>query len=157
MKPLDTPTDATPTKKQGVLLLVEDERDNVMVAQLQLRKRYDVLVAMSDEEACRHLRESASKIDAVLMDIQLRGSSLDGLELARAMRKDGELDPLPDFARDLPGACANIPILFVTAFANNEGVDFESVTACSVVGKPINFSELNLKLTQLYLSRISSR
>jgi CheY-like chemotaxis protein len=157
MRPIGEPTPGASERKQGTLLLVEDERDNVMVAELQLRRRYDVLVATTDREACEHLHASAPQIDAVLMDIQLRGSSLDGYQLAHVMRGGPIPVDVPAFAQDLPAACRTMPVLFVTAFADAREFDFSKVGASGVVSKPINFSELNLKLTQLYLARISAR
>lgn len=159
MKPVEPKADSRggSTRKQGTLLLVEDERDNVMVAELQLRKRYDVLVATTDREACDHLRASAKDIDAVLMDIQLRGSSLDGFQLAQVMRGQSVSVEVPDFAEGLPPLCRKIPVLFVTAFAQSDDFDFSSITVSGVVGKPVNFSELNLELTQLYLAKIGAR
>ncbi|MGH1342525.1 MAG: response regulator [Nannocystales bacterium] len=160
MKPVPANPDhdpPRPSRTRGTVLLVEDELDNVKVAELQLRKRYEVLIATTDQEACEALRTSGTTIDAVLMDLQLRGSDLDGFQLARVMRGEVLDVELPAFARGLPASCGDIPILFVTAFAHSDEFDFDAVRASAVVGKPINFSELNLKLTQLYLARISSR
>ena len=97
------------------LLYVEDDDDNWEVAELRLAKNYELLRASNDEEACRIIRERRNDIDVVLMDIELRGSELNGVELTELLR--GNRLPnrawLPAYARDLPALSK--PIVYVTA------------------------------------------
>lgn len=97
-----------------LVLYVEDDENNVEVARLRLEPKFELLSAATDREACVLLRAHGPRLLAVLMDVELRGSTLDGLRLTRVIR--GLLRPelVPEFARGLPEVHA--PIFIVTAY-----------------------------------------
>jgi CheY-like chemotaxis protein len=87
------------------------------------------------------LRRYNDRLHYILMDIELQGSILNGIELARLVNGQPIEQPLPDYAKDLPVISA--PLLFVTAYS--EKCDFMVFDLSSVVGvfhKPINSKKL---------------
>ena len=80
MKPLNRGA-SRPTKPRELVLYVEDEAENRDVARLRLERDYELCFAATDEEACQILKDRGADIAAVLMDIQLKGSALDGIQL----------------------------------------------------------------------------
>src|SRR6185295_19463098 len=97
-------TGMTTSPDMPLVLYVEDEEDNFVIAQLRLRGRFRVLRAATDEEACDMVRRHGPELRAVLMDLQLRGAELDGNQLVKLFRGQPLLlnRPLPAFARNLP-------------------------------------------------------
>jgi CheY-like chemotaxis protein len=143
-----------PRRKRELVLYVEDDDDNWEVAEFRLSESYELLRASTAEQACDILRTRGREIDFVLMDIELRGSDLNGIELTELMRgnKLPRTRSLPTYARDLP--TISKPVLYVTA----HGKRYTSVTlmlsgADRVVSKPLNFDELQAALTALALNR----
>jgi signal transduction histidine kinase/FixJ family two-component response regulator len=133
------------------VLYVEDDDDNFRVAELRLREGYDLVRAANAEEACR-LLASETNWSAILMDIELRGSELDGIELTKLLRGRLRGPSVPPFAKDL--GPIDVPVIFVTA----HGAKYSEATlllagAEKVISKPVDFSALNLALTQLHLGR----
>src|SRR5689334_19599864 len=98
------------------VLYVEDEDDNWTVTELRLGKRYRLFRAANDREACDLIRRLGSQLTAVLMDIQLQGSKLDGVQLTQLFRGKLPGHDLPEYARGLP--TQNVPIVFVTAYGS---------------------------------------
>jgi CheY-like chemotaxis protein len=85
------------------------------------------------------------------MDIQLRGSDLNGVDLVELLRGNPNRRA-PAYAENAP--TIKTPIIFVTA----HGAKYpDSLLMMSggdhVIAKPVDFSELNLALTRLHLSR----
>lgn len=139
------------TRRRDLVLYVEDNDDNWHVAQLRLSDGYELVRAVDAREACRVLRARSAELSAVLMDIELRGSDLNGLELTELLRGRRPRASAPEFARDLPPLAA--PIIFVTA----HGAKYTDATLLSaggdkVIPKPVDFGALSLALTQLHLS-----
>jgi len=137
-----------------LLLYVEDDDDNWEVAELRLRKNYDLLRASTDEQACRILRERRGEIHAVLMDIELRGSELNGVELTELLR--GNPLPkdrvIPAYARNLP--TISRPVVYVTAHgARYTSVQLMLSGADKVISKPVDFADLQLALSELLQDR----
>jgi CheY-like chemotaxis protein len=137
------------------LLYVEDNDDNWEVVKLRLSKSYAVLRASTDRSAC----EALAKPDdyyAILMDIELAGSRLNGIQLTRVLRGALPESELPDYARAVPQS--NVPIIFVTAYGSAyKEQDLLATGADLVLFKPVNFTRLSLALANLYLNRISAR
>lgn len=84
------------------ILLVEDDRDQVVLAMRALRKHGivdevdDIVVAESGEEAIDHLlgeRQTAVLPEFVLLDVHLPG--IDGLEVLKLLRADERTHLLP--------------------------------------------------------------
>src|SRR5689334_9288800 len=72
--------------RRELLLYVEDDDDNWEVAEYRLSETYDVVRAATAEEACKIVRARRNEIDLILMDIELRGSDLNGVELTELLR-----------------------------------------------------------------------
>ncbi len=112
-------------EQRPVVLVVEDNKINRMVAQQMLKRAgIEALEADSGSRALEALREQ--RFDLVLMDVQMPG--MDGLETAHIIREGG-------------GGEENrrVPILAITAYASPE-----DETACYDAGmdgylsKPLN-------------------
>lgn len=155
MKKLDNKLHLAPKARdprhRDLVLYVEDNDDNWHVAKLRLSDGYELVRAADAREACRVIRARGAELSAVLMDIELRGSDLNGLELTELLRGKRPRATAPEFARDLPALSA--PIIFVTA----HGAKYTDATLLSaggdkVISKPVDFGALSLALTQLHLS-----
>src|SRR5262245_3230183 len=112
-RPIQEPGDAA----KPVLLYVEDEDENWKVTEMRLRDRYHLVRAADDQQACELARSVGPKLYAVLMDIQLKGSKLDGIQLCRLFKGKLSTDQrrdLPTYAMGVPEVQA--PLFFVTAY-----------------------------------------
>ena len=123
-----------------LVLYVEDEDDNFVIAQLRLRGRFRVLRAATDEEACDMVRRYGPQLRAVLMDLQLRGAELDGNQLMRLFLGQPVLAPLPPFAQGLPRV--NAPVFVVTAYGATLPAGVEVPEAVSFFSKPVDYTYL---------------
>jgi CheY-like chemotaxis protein len=140
--------------RPDVLLYVEDDDDNWEVAELRLGKHFAMLRATDDASACRIVRERRGEIDIILMDIELRGSALNGVELTELLRGHcaKPRDTLPEYARDLP--VISKPIIYVTAHgARYTNVRLMLSGADRVIPKPVDFTSLQVALSELLLDR----
>jgi PAS domain S-box-containing protein len=72
--------------RRPLLLVVEDDLDNQLLLRAMLQNRYRVIAAASPEEVRRQIASDHGTIDAILMDLGLRGPE-DGLMLTRALRR----------------------------------------------------------------------
>jgi CheY-like chemotaxis protein len=131
-------------------LYVEDELENYQVAELRLGKSYQLLRASNSRDACRVARVHHAELYAVLMDIQLVGSDLDGVELAKAFR--GRPGPrAPEYARSMS---LQVPIIFVTAHGALLAPDvIAAAGGDAVLFKPVDFRKLMRALTDCHLNR----
>jgi CheY-like chemotaxis protein len=141
---------------RDAILYVEDDDENWDVAEYRLSRAYNMLRAPTSERACHWIRERGSSISLILMDIELRGSELNGTELTELFRGRQLRRPLPDYAHNLP--LVTKPIIFVTAHgARYSDVELMLFGADMVIAKPVNFAALNLALTSLQLSHANRR
>ena len=60
---------AVTSSDMPLVLYVEDEDDNFVIAELRLRGRFRVVRAATDREACDLVRRHAGEVRAVLMDV----------------------------------------------------------------------------------------
>lgn len=144
------------TESQRLVLYVEDDRDNREVASARLDKNYDLLLADDDREACEVLCKKGTDLALVLMDIELKGSRLNGIDLTRLIR--GKLDSrsIPSYAKSVPQL--RVPILFVTAYGRNYNrAELLLAGGDDVIQKPVDFIELHAAMTRAYLNRIGQR
>jgi CheY-like chemotaxis protein len=129
--------------RKDVLLYVEDDDDNWEVAEYRLSSAYHLLRAASAQEACAIVRARRGAIDVILMDIELRGSDLNGVELTELLRGNA-LPPtreVPAYARNLPPFSK--PVIYVTAHGKRyTSVQLMLSGADKVIAKPVNFAEL---------------
>ena len=139
------------TRGRDLILYVEDNADNWHVAELRLRQRYELLRAVSDRQFCEVLSARGPELSAVLMDIELRGSELNGLELVRLLRRKRLTSTAPEFARHLPQL--TLPVIFVTAHgAKYDEALLLAAGGDKVIPKPVDFGALTLVLAHLHLS-----
>lgn len=163
MKKIGTKAEGTgrhnmpPQPHRELLLYVEDDDDNWRVAQLRLSDGYELLRAKNALEACRTVETRGDDLSAILMDIELRGSEMNGVELAQLFRgKVAKRSALPAYARQIPAS--NTPIIFVTAHgAKYSDTQLLLSGGDKVIQKPIDFGALSVALTQLHLSRMSRK
>lgn len=148
-----TPKPAAAPLHRELLLYVEDDENNWRVAELRLGKAYELLRAENAEAACRVLRARGADLAAILMDIELRGSELNGVELTKLIRGKRLDRALPLYAQQLP-AFPHTPIIFVTAHgAKYSDAELVFSGGDKALAKPVDFGALSIALTQLHLSR----
>lgn len=107
------------------VLVVEDNDRNRRLVKIVLKaKGYEVIEAVTAEEAIVQLNES---IDIILMDIQL--PEMDGLELAQNIKNDPNTK--------------NIPIIALTAYAMKGDKERFLAAGCDdYISKPIDTQKL---------------
>lgn len=133
-------------------LYVEDDDENWQVAQLRLEHEFDMVRAIDAHEACRLLKARGGEFMAILMDIELRGSELNGIELTELLRGKRLNRELPDYAHNLP--TFTNPIIFVTAHnARYSDVELMLFGADRVIPKPVNFPALTFALQAIQYAR----
>lgn len=143
-------------RKKEPLLYVEDDDDNWTVTEMRLRSAYDLTRAATAEEACRTLCQRGPEFAAILMDIELRGSELNGVQLTELLRGRLNRSTFPVYTRGVP--VLSTPVLFVTAHGAKYSDTFLlNAGGNKVIPKPVNFGELTLALTQLHLARVRQR
>lgn len=153
MKPISS-TKAAPTQLP-VVLYVEDEDDNWNVTELRLGKRYRLLRAQNAQEACDVIRRMGTQLTAVLMDIQLQGSQLDGVQLTQLFRGKSQGVALPPYAQGITPL--TVPIVFVTAYGNRYPEDqLLAAGGNAVVPKPVDFLKLSLTLANFHAKAAAS-
>jgi CheY-like chemotaxis protein len=138
------------------LLYVEDNDENWHVTELRLGRSYELLRAANDRTACEILSQPGN-LYAILMDIELRGSQLNGIELTKLIRGTLPAAKCPIYARSVP--LLDVPVFFVTAHGGTaySHDHLIAVGADDVLPKPIDFTRMNLALTSLYLNRVFTR
>jgi CheY-like chemotaxis protein len=123
------------------ILYVEDNAINSKVVQYGLRTHYAVTVAMNAKSACDQIRDHGPDFLAILMDVELQGSELDGVELTRLFRGTLDREELPGYAEGVPTVEA--PIIIVTAFSERYSDDFFTrAGADSMMNKPVSLPKL---------------
>ena len=147
---------AATVPQRELVLYVEDEEPNFEVAELRLSKGYELLWARTDQEACDALRKHAARLTAILMDIQLKGSVLDGMQLTQLVRGTLPITARPKFAHDVP--VLDTAIFFVTAYADvYPEAKLLRLGGDRLITKPVDFAALSLALADVHLARISRR
>ena len=135
------------------LLYVEDEDVNWEVTQANLRGRYDLERACEAREVFTRIRQKP--YDAILMDIQLIKSDLNGIELVQCLRgKFKGTKPPYAVGIELPST----PIIFLTAYgARYTREELISLGGDDLVTKPIDFTLLALSISRCLLKTANSR
>jgi CheY-like chemotaxis protein len=142
--------------RRELLLYVEDDDDNWEVAEYRLSEAYDVIRAATAEEACQLVRTRRNEIDLILMDIELRGSDLNGVELTELLRGNSlpASRSIPAYARNLPPVSK--PVIYVTAHGKRyTNVQLMLSGADKVIAKPVNFADLRIAVSELIQDRTS--
>ncbi len=127
-------------KMSEVILVVDDDTANLMLAKKILGGDYRIAAANSGEAACRYLENNTP--DLVLVDINM--PEMDGFELVRKMKED------PRWKL--------IPVIFLTADKNEETeIRCFQAGAVDFVGKPFLPDILNSRVKRtLELERYRS-
>ena len=108
-------------KVRPKLLVVDDQRINILVLNELFREDCDVFMATSGEQALQVCR--AQLPDLVLLDVQMDG--IDGYEVYRRLKADAE--------------SRNIPVIFITAQGGEaDEVRGLQLGAVDFIAKPIN-------------------
>jgi CheY-like chemotaxis protein len=150
MKPLDPEVEkqaeGAAATDRPLVLYVEDDDENWNVTQLRLGQQFRVIRAATDVEACELVRAHGPKLHAILMDIELKGSKLSGVDLTKIFRRKLAPADVPAYAQNLPEVAS--PIVFVTAYGfRYKQVDLLSMGGNQVVEKPVDFTKLTVALT----------
>ena len=144
---------AAGTARRLPLLYVEDNDDNWEVVKLRMNRTYELTRAATDREACAIFAQM-DKFYAVLMDIELSGSRLNGIQLIQLLRGTLPQEERPAYAQSLP--VSSLPVLFVTAYGTAYSMQqLMAAGADGVLLKPVDFTRLSLALTNCHLNRAS--
>lgn len=145
-------TSSTVAKPRSVrVLYVEDEDQNWEIAQLSLRDRYTLERAKDSKEAFAKLRTGA--FAAILMDIQLAGSDLNGIEITQVLR-GGYQGKIPEYA--VGYTLRDTPIIFVTAYnARYTKEELMAYGGNDLLPKPVDFMRLALSISKYLVRQVS--
>jgi CheY-like chemotaxis protein len=133
------------------LLYVEDNDDNWEVVKLRMNRTYELQRAATDREACA-IFEHVDQFYAVLMDIELSGSRLNGIQLTQLLRGTLPQEERPRYAQNVQ--VTTVPVLFVTAYGTAYSTEqLMAAGADGVLLKPVDFTRLSLALTNCHLNR----
>lgn len=140
-----------------LVLYVEDDVDTFKLAQLRLQAKYELINAATDRQACELLGKHGSTLFAVLMDVELQGSLLDGLSLVKAIRGLTPKNTLPAWAQTL-APMPHLPIIVMTAYVTRYSeTEVKALGANHFLTKPIDFMRLNLALAQANIQSVMAR
>jgi|GEM_PF-1089766 len=119
--------------KKAIILCVDDERKNLELLEAMLpSNNYEILMAGSGAEALIKVREKQP--DLILLDLTMPG--MNGLEVARQLKKDPET--------------RTIPVVAVTAMnEDSDRISAWKVGIDAFLSKPINSEELKIKVRDL--------
>lgn len=155
MRKLTTQPVRVSARPRHRILYVEDNDDNWNVIEFRTGASYELLRAQNDREACDILR-AAPELYVVLMDVELSGSKLNGIQLTKLIRGQLPREQQPFYATGI--APSDVPIIFVTAFAAAyPNAELVAAGANDVLPKPVDFTRLNLALTKLFVGRTLNR
>lgn len=139
------------TGRRLSILYVEDEEANWDVVRLNLRDKFELTRARDAREAFALL--GTSVYDAILMDIQLSGSELDGIQIAQLLKGDVHA-VAPDFARGI--VAKSTPIIFITAYtARYNEEQLKQVGGDAMISKPVDFVKLSFAISRHVLKGVS--
>lgn len=134
---------------QGHVLYVEDDDTNWEVAEFSLRKRFRLVRASTDQQAFALLGKR--EFGLILMDIELAGSALNGIDITRALRGTYP-GALPSYAVGVQ--CAT-PIVFVTAYSSRYNKrELLAAGGDDRIAKPVNFTGLALVMARLLVRNV---
>ena len=124
---------------------MEDEDTNWEVTQLSLRDKFALQRASTSAEAFAML--DREKFDLILMDIQLSGSDLNGIEITQSLR-GLTTGGVPDYAKNVD--CQGARIIFVTAYsARYTKEELIEAGGDDLITKPVDFTRLSLAISRL--------
>ena len=134
------------------ILYVEDDERNQMVVRLHLESHFHVVTATTDVEACAILAREGASLHAVLLDVELQGSMLDGVALATLIRGRLPEGAIPPFGREVRPLA--LPVIFITAHGARVTPEVLAASGADrVLAKPIDFARLRMALSTIRLDR----
>lgn len=137
------------------ILYVEDDVDIWQITKHKLRAKYDLVHAATDQEACRLLTDANETFHAVLMDIELKGSLLNGLQLVKLLRGNLPVEGLPEYARGVQSS--QVPVIVLSAYVGAyKQEDLIALGANRALAKPVDFVDLTMTLTEVNLRQARS-
>lgn len=141
--------ESPPRKALANILYVEDEDANWQVTELHLRGKYHLKRATNSAEALAAVEHE--HFDLILLDIQLKGSELDGIQICRAIRA-GVRAGIP--RRE---AIMKTPVVFVTAYsARYDKPALLEAGGDDVVTKPVDYTRLLLVSSRLLVRAVQA-
>jgi CheY-like chemotaxis protein len=147
-----TPPPSTEADGRALVLYVDVDDRTFAESAERLRGAYKVVRARQDREACELIRAHHQELVAVLLDVDMPGSVLDGLLLTRILRGRVPLQAVPPFARKLPEL--EVPIVLVTERA--QGYSEQEMTRFGgdrLIHKPVEIHKLTLTVLDWQLQR----
>ena len=133
------------------VLYVEDEDTNWEVAEHALRGGYDLMRARNAQETFAALERE--RFDLVLMDIQLSGSDLSGIDITKVLRGM----PLARAATYDGVRLPTTPIVFVTAYGSLYSREhLLAAGGTDMVAKPVCFPAMSLLMSRLIARRVQA-
>ena len=102
-----------------LVLVADDEMINREILREALQEDYEVICAEDGEKALAAVRENATQLSLVLLDLMMPGMS--GTQVLQEMKNDSEL--------------ANIPVIVLTADQESE-IECLSLGAADFIPKP---------------------
>lgn len=146
--------DSLEKKRRPHILYVEDDDMNWQVAEKILREHYEITRANSAREVFAQLGKNA--FDAILMDIELADSELNGIEITKAM-KSASGESLPEYAQDLDRDAVP-PVIFVTAYKSRYSeTELRTYGGDGLIAKPVDFTELCCTLARAISKNMLNR
>jgi CheY-like chemotaxis protein len=135
-----------PAQSRPRVLYVEDEDVNWEIAEHALEGRFDLSRARSAREAFHLLAENTFHL--ILLDLQLSGSDIDGLSIARLL-KGRYTNDRPDYAIGV--RLESTPIIFVTAYTGLYTKEqLLDAGGDDTIAKPVNFTQLSLAIARVW-------
>ena len=143
---------ATEGDGRALVLYVDVDDAGYEATSDRLRRAYKLVRAQKDRDACELIREHHRDLVAVLLDVDMPGSVLDGILLTRILRGRVPTAAVPPFARNLPEL--DVPIVLVTERAHGYS-DGEMVRygGDRLMHKPVEIHKLTLTITEWHLQR----
>lgn len=146
------PSSESPRRR---ILYVEDDIDIWQVTKYKLRAKYDLVHAATDKEACKLLTDEGDTFHAVLMDIELKGSVLNGLQLVQLLRGSLADDKTPEYARGVTSS--QVPVIMLSAYVGAyKEEELIAAGANRALSKPVDFVDLTMTLTDVNLKQARS-
>ena len=122
------------------ILIVEDNKANMKLALLLLRKAHHTVLCAADAETGVMLARS-ERPDLILMDLQLPG--MDGLAATALLKQDP--------------ATRAIPVIALTAMAMKEDQVRSQVAGCEAyIAKPLRYQELYAAVNSLLANGLAA-
>ncbi|MFK7992143.1 MAG: two-component system response regulator [Sandaracinaceae bacterium] len=145
-----SPPPSTEADGRARVLYVDVDDASFEESTERLRRAYKLVRAQKDREACTILREHHQELVAVLLDVDMPGSVLDGILLTRILRGRVPDVAVPPFARNLPSL--DVPIILVTQRPESyDERDMVRYGGDRLMVKPLEIHKLTLTLAEWHL------